>query len=145
MANGTGGRRARARALGFWDDFRAFALKGNVVDLAVAVIIGGAFGSVISSMVEDVFMPALINPLLSLVNQAGTDWREAVVGPGIRLGSFLGTILDFLIIALVLYLIIRTSESLKRKEAATAEPSVEEQLNDTLTRLTDYLEGRPER
>jgi large conductance mechanosensitive channel len=116
-----------------------------VVDLAVAVIIGGAFGSVISSMVEDVFMPALINPLLSLVNQAGTDWREAVVGPGIRLGSFLGTILDFLIIALVLYLIIRTSESLKRKEAATAEPSVEEQLNDTLTRLTDYLEGRPER
>lgn len=145
MANGTGGRRARARALGFWDDFRAFALKGNVVDLAVAVIIGGAFGSVISSMVEDVLMPALINPLLSLVNQAGTDWREAVVGPGIRLGSFLGTILDFLIIALVLYLIIRTFESLKRKEAATAEPSVEEQLNDTLTRLTDYLEGRPER
>jgi len=145
MANGTGGRRARARALGFWDDFRAFALKGSVVDLAVAVIIGGAFGSVISSMVEDVFMPALINPLLSLVNQAGTDWREAVVGPGICLGSFLGTILDFLIIALVLYLIIRTFESLKRKEAATAEPSVEEQLNDTLTRLTDYLEGRPER
>jgi large conductance mechanosensitive channel len=145
MANGTGGRRARARALGFWDDFRAFALKGSVVDLAVAVIIGGAFGSVISSMVEDVLMPALINPLLSLVNQAGTDWREAVVGPGIRLGSFLGTILDFLIIALVLYLIIRTFESLKRKEAATAEPSVEEQLNDTLTRLTDYLEGRPER
>ena len=145
MANGTGGRRARARALGFLDDFRAFALKGNVVDLAVAVIIGGAFGSVISSTVEDVLMPALINPLLSLVNQAGTDWREAVVGPGIRLGSFLGTILDFLIIALVLYLIIRTFESLKRKEAATAEPSVEEQLNDTLTRLTDYLEGRPER
>jgi large conductance mechanosensitive channel len=142
MANGTGGRRARARALGFWDDFRAFALKGSVVDLAVAVIIGGAFGSVISSMVEDVLMPALINPLLS---QAGTDWREAVVGPGIRLGSFLGTILDFLIIALVLYLIIRTFESLKRKEAATAEPSVEEKLNDTLTRLTDYLEGRPER
>ncbi len=142
MANGTGGRRARARALGFWDDFRAFALKGSVVDLAVAVIIGGAFGSVISSMVEDVLMPAIINPLLS---QAGTDWREAVVGPGIRLGSFLGTILDFLIIALVLYLIIRTFESLKRKEAATAEPSVEEKLNDTLTRLTDYLESRPER
>jgi large conductance mechanosensitive channel len=142
MANGTGGRRVRARALGFWDDFRAFALKGSVVDLAVAVIIGGAFGSVISSMVEDVLMPAIINPLLS---QAGTDWREAVVGPGIRLGSFLGTILDFLIIALVLYLIIRTFESLKRKEAATAEPSVEEKLNDTLTRLTDYLEGRPER
>lgn len=145
MANGTGGRRARARALGFWDDFRAFALEGNVVDLAVAVIIGGAFGSVISSTVEDILMPALINPLLSLVNQAGTDWREALVGAGIRLGSFLGTILDFLIIALVFYLIIRTVGSLKRKEAATAEPSVEERLNDTLTRLTDYLEGRPER
>lgn len=142
MANGISGRRTRTRARSFWDDFREFALKGSVVDLAVAVIIGTAFGAVISSLVADILMPAIINPLLS---EAGTDWREAVIGPGIRLGSFLGTIIDFLIIALVLYLIIRAFERLKLKEAAAAaEPTVEEKLNDTLTRLTNYLESRPE-
>ncbi|WOD41455.1 large conductance mechanosensitive channel protein MscL [Nodosilinea sp. E11] len=138
MANGTGRRRGRVRSV--WDDFRAFALKGNVVELAVAVIIGGAFGAIITSLVEDILMPAIINPLLA---EAGTDWREAVVGPGIRLGSFLGTIIDFLIIALVLYVIIRAFERLRRKEAAAdPEPTIEEKLNDTLTRLTDYLESR---
>ncbi len=142
MANGV----RRNRVTSFWEDFKAFALKGNVVDLAVAVIIGGAFGAVISSLVEDILMPAIINPLLS---QAGTDWREAVVGPGMRLGSFLGTIIDFLIIALVLYVIIRAYERLKRRAAlgeaaaAAADPTVEEKLNDTLTRLADYLESRP--
>ncbi|PZO44022.1 MAG: large conductance mechanosensitive channel protein MscL [Shackletoniella antarctica] len=144
MANGVGGRRIRVSSV--WEDFKAFALKGSVVDLAVAVIIGTAFGAIISSLVEDILMPAIINPLLS---QAGTDWREAVVGPGIRLGSFFGTIIDFLIIALVLYVIIRGFERLKRRAAleaaaaAAAEPSIEEKLNDTLTRLTDYLESRP--
>ncbi|MGG6240280.1 large conductance mechanosensitive channel protein MscL [Nodosilinea sp. AN01ver1] len=141
MANGVSGRRVRGRAQSFWDDFKAFALKGNVVDLAVAVIIGGAFGAIISSLVEDILMPAIINPLLS---SAGTDWREAVVGPGIRLGSFLGTVIDFAIIALVLFIIIRTFERFKRKEAAAeVEPTIEEKLNDTLIRLTDYLESRP--
>jgi large conductance mechanosensitive channel len=141
MANGVGGRRARSRGRSFLDDFREFALKGNVVDLAVAVIIGGAFGTIITSLVEDILMPAIINPLLS---QAGTDWREAVVGPGIRLGSFLGSVIDFLIIALVLYFIIRAFERMKLKQsAAEAEPTVEEKLNNTLTRLTDYLESRP--
>ncbi len=143
MANGVGGRRIRVSSV--WEDFKAFALKGSVVDLAVAVIIGTAFGAIISSLVEDILMPAIINPLLS---QAGTDWREAVVGPGIRLGSFFGTIIDFSIIALVLYVIIRAFERLKRRAALeeavaeAAEPSIEEKLNDTLTRLTDYLESR---
>lgn len=86
-------------------------------------------------------MPAIVNPLLA---EAGTDWREAVIGPGILLGSFIGTMVDCLIIALVLFLVIRTFERLKRKEEveAAAEPSIEEKLNDTLTRLTYYLESR---
>ncbi|HSM80940.1 MAG TPA: large conductance mechanosensitive channel protein MscL [Nodosilinea sp.] len=142
MANGVGGRRARVRARSFWSDFREFALKGNVIDLAVAVIIGTAFGSIITSLVEDILMPAIINPLLA---GAGTDWREAVVGPGIRLGSFLGAAIDFLVIALVLYLIIRAFERLKLKEAAAdPEPTTDEKLNATLTRLADYLESRPQ-
>ncbi len=143
MANGNAGRRVRARTRGFWDDLRNFALKGNVVDLAVAVIIGGAFGAIISSLVEDIIMPAVLNPLLA---QAGTDWREAVIGPGIRLGSFLGAVIDFLVITFVLYLIVRAFEKAKMKEAAAdAEPPVEEKLNNTLTRLTDFLESQSRR
>jgi large conductance mechanosensitive channel len=142
MASGNGGRRVRARTRSFWDDFKNFALKGNVVDLAVAVIIGGAFGAVIKSLIEDIIMPAILNPLLA---QTGTNWQEAVIGPGIRLGSFLSTIINFLVIAFVLYLIVRTFEKAKLKEAADAEPPVEEKLNDTLNRLTDFLESQSRR
>lgn len=144
MANST--QRSQARARNFWNDFREFALKGNVVDLAVAVIIGGAFGAIVSSFVEDIIMPAVLNPLLA---EAGTDWREAIVGPGIRLGSFLGTVIDFAIIALVLFFIVRAFEKMKRKEeveeALDAEPSTEEKLNETLARLADVLENRSDR
>lgn len=144
MANST--QRSQARARNFWNDFREFALKGNVVDLAVAVIIGGAFGAIVSSFVEDIIMPAVLNPLLA---EAGTDWREAMVGPGIRLGSFLGTVIDFAIIALVLFFIVRAFEKMKRKEeveeALDAEPSAEEKLNETLARLADVLENRSDR
>ncbi|NEQ31858.1 MAG: large conductance mechanosensitive channel protein MscL [Leptolyngbya sp. SIO4C5] len=136
------GRRSRARAGGFLHDFKEFALRGNVVDLAVAVIIGGAFGAVISSFVADILMPAVINPFLS---QAGTDWREATIGPGIKIGSFLGTVVDFVIIAFVLFLVIRFFERFKRQEEveeAVVEPTVEEKLNVTLERLTHAIESR---
>ncbi|NJL85458.1 MAG: large conductance mechanosensitive channel protein MscL [Leptolyngbyaceae cyanobacterium SM1_1_3] len=136
------GRNSRTRVGGFLHDFREFALRGNVVDLAVAVIIGGAFGAIISSFVADILMPAVINPFLS---QAGTDWREATIGPGIRIGSFLGTVVDFIIIAFVLFLVIQFFERLKRQEeveAAPAELTVEEKLNVTLERLTQAIESR---
>jgi large conductance mechanosensitive channel len=133
------GRRVGARARGFWDDFRAFIMRGNVVDLALAVILGAAFGAIVTGFVEDILMPALINPVLT---QTGTDWREAVVGPGIRIGHFLGTIVDFLIIAFVLFLVIKTYERFKRKETVEAEPSTEEKLNATLERLNALLESK---
>jgi large conductance mechanosensitive channel len=136
----------RARTGGLLKEFKEFALKGNVVDLAVAVIIGGAFGRIISSLVEDILMPAIINPILA---QAGTDWREAVIGPGILLGSFIGAVVDFVIIAFILFLVVRAIQKTKRKqvveeaEAAPAEPSTEEKLNATLERLAEALERRP--
>lgn len=135
----------RARTGGLFKEFKEFALKGNVVDLAVAVIIGGAFGRIISSLVEDILMPAIINPVLS---QAGTNWREAVVGPGILLGSFIGALVDFVIIALILFLVVRSIQRMQRKQeveeaaAAPAEPSPEEKLNATLERLAEALERR---
>ncbi|HEY9737138.1 MAG TPA: large conductance mechanosensitive channel protein MscL [Trichocoleus sp.] len=133
------GRRIGARARGFWDDFRDFINRGNLIDLALAVILGGAFGGVVTSFVEDILMPALINPLLG---QTGTDWREAVVGPGIRVGNFLGTIVDFLIIAFVLFLVVKAYERFKRREEVVAEPTTDEKLNTTLERLTTFLESR---
>lgn len=137
--------RARRRANSFLKDFQDFALKGNVVDLAIAVIIGGAFGKIITSFVEDVIMP-LINPLVSL---AGKDWRTITIGPGIAIGKFLGSIVDFAIIALVLFVAIQALQRFKKKEEIAAEPPppdanlvAQERLTGALDRLTQTLESR---
>lgn len=86
----------------FWQEFRKFILKGNVVELAIAVVVGGAFGKITTSIVNDVVMP-LVNPLIP-----GGDWRTLEIGPGVKVGNFAGSVLDFLIISLVLFLCIRT-------------------------------------
>lgn len=81
------------------DEFRAFALKGNVVDLAIAVIIGGAFGKIVTALVGDIIMP-LVGKLLP--NQ---EWRSWTAG-GLKIGDFLGAVVDFFIIAVVLFLVL---------------------------------------
>lgn len=116
---------SKAAATGFVQDFKDFVLKGNIFDLAVGVIIGGAFGKIVTSFVENIIMP-FVGVLIP-----GGSWRETkfVLGtiadpknPGkkienaILLGQFLGTILDFLIIALVIFLMIRALVAAKRKE-----------------------------
>ncbi|MGD2181376.1 large conductance mechanosensitive channel protein MscL [Lusitaniella coriacea] len=137
-------RRGRNAAGGFFQDFKDFALKGNVLDLAVAVIIGAAFGKIVSSFVEDVIMPALINPVLA---QAGTDWRELTIGP-VLIGQFLGTVVDFVIIALIIFLVVRAIEKARRKEEiieeATPDPQIiaQERLTLAVERLTQVMESR---
>jgi len=82
-------------------DFKAFALKGNVVDLAVAVVIGGAFGKIVSALVADMVMP-----LVNFV-QPGGEWRNWTVSSlHFKIGDFLGAVVDFMLIALVLFLIV---------------------------------------
>lgn len=93
-------------------EFKEFAMRGNVIDLAVGVIIGAAFGKIITSLVNDIIMP-LLNPIMP-----GGDWRTMEVGPGVKLGSFLATALDFIVIAFVIFLIVKVINSLKRKEEA---------------------------
>jgi large conductance mechanosensitive channel len=84
------------------DEFKAFALKGNVVDLAVAVIIGGAFGKIITALVTDIIMP-VVGGLLP----GKGEWREITVTPlNIKIGDFTGAVVDFLIIASVLFLVL---------------------------------------
>jgi large conductance mechanosensitive channel len=139
MANGRG-RRVRS----FWDDFRDFINRGNLVDLALAVVLGAAFGAVVTSLVDDILLPAVINPL---IGDGDSGWQDLVIGPGIAIGNFISTVINFLIIALVLFFIVKAYERMQRmmgaKAAEEVEPTVEEKLNVTLTRLTDYLESRP--
>ncbi len=112
----------------FLQEFKAFAVKGNVIDLAVAVIIGGAFSKIISSLVADVIMP----PLNFLVGgsslssrqwtlRAATDNNAAIA---MNLGAFLQNVIDFLVIALVIFLMIKVISVLKKKMIVEQEPVV---------------------
>jgi len=116
--------KAEAESKSFWGELKGFALKGNVVDLAVAVVIGGAFGKIVSAFVADVIMP-----IVSLVLPSG-DWRSSGVilrhaadpknDVVLRWGDVLGAMFDFAIIAVVLFLVI---DKLLRARQAPAQPT----------------------
>lgn len=107
-------------------DFKTFISKGNVIDLAVAVIIGVAFSAIISSLVDDVITPLLLTPALEAMgaeNIADLKWGE------VKYGNFLAAILKFFIIALVIFALVRSLVSFQKKEeAAPAGPSSTDQL-----------------
>jgi large conductance mechanosensitive channel len=106
--------------MGFVQEFKDFALKGNMVDLAVGVIIGGAFGKIIDSLVTDVITPLLLAPALEA---AGVKNLEDYRVGGIALGKFLAAILSFIVIAFVLFLMIKAMNKMKKKaEEAPAPP-----------------------
>ena len=119
-------------------EFKEFALRGNVMDLAIGIIIGASFGKIITSLVNDIIMP-LINPIMP-----GGDWRTMEIGPGIKLGSFVGTILDFIIIAFVIFMMVKTINRLKRKEEAkpVAPADIPPDVK-LLTEIRDLLSKRP--
>jgi len=106
-------------------EFKAFVMRGNVLDLAVAVIIGGAFGKIISSLVNDILMP-LIGIVMGGVDFAGLS---VTVGSAVvTYGNFVQAIIDFLIVAWVIFLIIKSANATKKKEAPAppAEPTTKE-------------------
>ncbi|MBL7964736.1 MAG: large conductance mechanosensitive channel protein MscL [Flavobacteriales bacterium] len=121
--------------MGFMSEFKAFAMKGNVVDLAVGVIIGGAFGKIVSSFVGDVVMP-FINVFLP----ADADWKTYEIGPGIKLGAFMGSIVDFVIVAFVIFLMVKAiNASKKKEEAAPAAPPAPSSTDKLLMEIRDAL------
>lgn len=113
--------------MGLLKDFKDFALKGNVVDLAVAVIIGGAFGAIVSSLVDDVITPLLLTPALKAAHAENLD---QLMWGAVKYGKFLSAIIKFLIIAFILFLIIKAMKSLQKAElpAPPAGPSSTDQL-----------------
>jgi large conductance mechanosensitive channel len=133
--------------MGMMKEFKEFAVKGNVIDMAVGIIIGAAFGKIVSSFVADVIMP----PIGVLVG--GVDFSDLAITlkeaagetPAVVLsyGSFIQTVIDFTIIAFAIFIAIKFINSLKRKEeeapAAPPEPSKEELL---LTEIRDLLKEK---
>lgn len=115
-------------------EFKKFAMRGNAIDLAIGVIIGAAFGRIVNSIVNDIVMP-LVNPLIPQ-----GDWRAMEIGPGIKLGAFLAASLDFLIIAMVLFAVVKLINRLKRKEEEKPAPIAEVPADvKLLTEIRDLL------
>ncbi|SFO02977.1 large-conductance mechanosensitive channel protein MscL [Proteiniclasticum ruminis] len=124
----------------FLKDFKAFAVKGNVVDLAVAVIIGGAFGAIVTSFVNDLVMP-LIGAIFSVPDFSTLSFT--VNGTAIMIGLFIQAVVNFLIVALSIFMMVRALNRFKKKEEAAPQappaPSKEELL---LTEIRDLLKER---
>ena len=107
-------------------EFKDFALNGNVVELAVAVIIGAAFGAIITSLVDDVITPLLLTPLLRTANIEDVD---KLMWGTIKIGKFIAAVIKFILIAFVLFALIKAANSMKKKEeAASSEPSSTDKL-----------------
>ncbi len=127
--------------MGFIKEFKAFAMRGNVMDMAVGIVIGAAFGKIVTSLVNDVIMPPIGMLLggvdfssLGVTLKAAGESSPAVV---LKYGVFINAIIDFLIVAFAIFLVIKGMNALKRKqEAAPAAPPVQETL---LREIRDLL------
>ncbi|MCE2929579.1 MAG: large-conductance mechanosensitive channel protein MscL [Candidatus Caenarcaniphilales bacterium] len=132
----------------FFDEFKAFLSRGNVVDLAVAVIIGGAFQPVVSSMVNDVLMPPIGIALgkvnfteLKFVIQAA-DATNNVAEVAVKYGMFIQKIIDFVIIGFCVFLLVKAytkMQSMRKKEEAAAAPAAPTKDQELLTEIRDLL------
>ncbi len=132
--------------MGMISEFKEFAMKGNVVDLAVGVIIGAAFGKIVSSLVDGVIMPIVGNIVggvnfkdlaYTLAPAVMTDGKETAAAVMIKYGAFIQTVVDFAIIAFVLFIVIKIMNRMKKaEEAAPAAPAADIVL---LTEIRDLL------
>ncbi len=127
--------------MGMMSEFKEFIAKGNVMDLAVGVIIGAAFGKIVTSLVEDVITPALLTPALKAARLENIE--QLKTDGGILYGKFLAATIGFVVIAFVIFLLVKGVNSLRKKEAeapaAPAGPTNEEKL---LMEIRDALKTR---
>ncbi|MES2286636.1 MAG: large conductance mechanosensitive channel protein MscL [Bacteroidota bacterium] len=121
--------------MGMISEFKTFAMKGNVVDLAIGVIIGSAFGKIVNSFIEDVLTPLLLKPALDAAHL--NNLNELTLFGTVKYGLFLSAVINFIIVAFVLFLIIKAMNAAKKKEEVAASVSTtQEQL---LTEIRDLL------
>jgi large conductance mechanosensitive channel len=141
-------RRGSEAAGGFLAGFREFIMRGNVIDLAVAVIIGAAFSKIIDSLVADIITPVILNPAMKA---AGVDRLAELSAGGIQYGLFLAAVLNFLVIAFCIYALVQAFEKAKKRlirQEALAEETpdanlvAQERLTGAIERLTNVMETR---
>ena len=132
--------------MGFFKEFKEFAMKGNVMDMAIGVVIGGAFGKIVTSLVSDIIMP-LIGAVTGGLNF--TEWKwvvreavmdgETVVKPALTLtwGNFIQVVFDFIIIAFCIFLVVKGMNKLKKKEEPAPEPAAPAEPSEDIKLLTE--------
>ena len=120
-------------------EFREFIMRGNVLDLAVAVIIGGAFGAIVTSLVNDIIMP-LIGILMGGVDFTGLGVQ--VGGANVLYGNFIQAIINFLVIALALFLVIKAANRVMRKKVEAPTPPVPTAEEKLLAEIRDLLKAQ---
>jgi large conductance mechanosensitive channel len=117
--------------MSFTKEFKDFAMRGNVVDLAIGVVIGGAFGKIVGSLIDDVITPLLLKPALEAAHLSKLE--DLTIFGSVKYGLFLSAVINFIIVAFVLFMIIKGMNAAKKKEelaapAAAPEPSNQEKL-----------------
>ena len=127
--------------MGFIKDFKDFAIKGNVVDLAIAVIIGAAFSKIITSFIEDIITPLLLKPALDAAHLS--DISKLTFLDTVKYGNFLSAVINFILVALVLFILIKTIMASKKKEVVVPDaPPVPTKEEILLAEIRDILKAK---
>jgi large conductance mechanosensitive channel len=117
--------------MGLVSEFKAFAMRGNVVDMAIGVVIGAAFSKIVTSMVDDIITPAVLTPALKAAHLSNLS-ELVIPGTAIKYGNFISTLISFIIVAFALFLIVKAINAAKKKQEAEppkpAEPTTQEKL-----------------
>ncbi len=125
--------------MGFISEFKEFAMKGNVMDMAVGVIIGGAFGKIVTSLVDDMLMP-VIGMLTGGVNFA--DLAVTIGEANVKYGAFIQNVIDFLIIAFCIFCMVKTMNKVKKEEPAAPEAPAGPTQEELLAEIRDLLKKK---
>ena len=137
--------------MSIWQEFKEFAIKGNAIDLAVGVVIGAAFGKIVSSLVDNVIMPLVglfsggvnfTSLKLTLANPAQLAGLTGLEPATLQYGKFIQAAVDFFIVAFVLFSIVKVLNTLKRKEATSAPPAMPPAEELLLTEIRDLLKQK---
>lgn len=124
--------------MGLVKEFKEFAIKGNVIDLAIGVVIGAAFGKIVTALIEDVITPLILSPVMKAAHLKNLN--ELVVFGSVKYGSFIAAVANFFVVAFALFIVIKAINKMKAKEKKVeAEPTKEEIL---LTEIRDLLKEK---
>ncbi|PLR76910.1 large conductance mechanosensitive channel protein MscL [Bacillus sp. V3-13] len=124
-----------------WNEFKKFAIKGNVIDLATGVVIGTAFGKIVTSLVKDIIMP-LVGLLIGGINFSKLVFPLPNGADDVMIGSFIQTIADFMIIAFSIFIMVRLIGRFKKKEEEKAPEVVADRQEELLVEIRDILKER---